>query len=154
MSVGVKLMSRVTFKRKPMPIYAGFRPLFKIGQILLVLDLASRGKCSSLIRLHLFAWVLKDEQRKEMLLNAVEKKIEIPSVWGIDPSVNFALQFAIAEGLIIKSGTSFKLAPKGMCFINNSNSYDLFYDETIFLKKIGLKITEKMIEAATNLWKE
>ncbi|PRI21068.1 hypothetical protein [Pectobacterium versatile] len=147
-------MSRVIFKRKPMPIYAGFRPLFKIGQILLVLDLASRGKCSSLIRLHLFAWVLKDEQRKEMLLNAVEKKIEIPSVWGIDPSVNFALQFAIAEGLIIKSGTSFKLAPKGMCFINNSNSYDLFYDETIFLKKIGLKITEKMIDAATNLWKE
>lgn len=147
-------MSRITFKRKPMPIYAGLRPLFKICQILLILDLASRGKNSSLIRLHLFVWVLKDEQRKEMLLKTVEEQLEIPSVWGIEPSVNFALQFAIAEGLIIKSGTSYKLVPKGMLFIKNSNSYDLFSDETIFLKKIGSKITEKMIDTATNLWKE
>ncbi|MCE0799489.1 hypothetical protein LVQ77_04110 [Buttiauxella sp. S04-F03] len=147
-------MSRITFKRKPMPIYAGFRPLFKICQILLILDLASRGKCSSLIRLHLFVWALKDEQRKEMLLKTVEEKLEIPSVWGVEPSVNFALQFAIAEGLIIKSGTSYKLAPKGMLFLRNSNSYDLFFDDTVFLKKIGLKITEKLIDSATNLWKE
>ncbi|ECP3875710.1 hypothetical protein FZQ45_25295, partial [Salmonella enterica] len=97
-------MSRITFKRKPMPIYAGFRPLFKICQILLILDLASRAKSSSLIRLHLFVWILKDDQRKEMLLNIVKEKLEIPIVWGIEPSVNFALQFAIAEGFIIKSG--------------------------------------------------
>ncbi|MCX8971907.1 hypothetical protein NLN91_22865, partial [Citrobacter portucalensis] len=106
-------MSRITFKRKPMPIYAGFRPLFKICQILLILDLASRAKSSSLIRLHLFAWILKDDQRKEMLLNIVKEKLEIPIVWGIEPSVNFALQFAIAEGFIIKSGVSYKLSPKG-----------------------------------------
>lgn len=146
-------MSRITFKRKPMPIYAGFRPLFKICQILLILDLASRGKCSSLIRLHLFVWILKDEQRKEMLLNIVKEKLEIPIVWGIEPSVNFALQFAIAEGFIIKSGVSYKLSPIGMHFLKNSNAYDLFSDETIFLKKIGSKITEKMVDTATNLWK-
>ncbi|CQD48590.1 hypothetical protein [Yersinia intermedia] len=146
-------MSRITFERKPMPIYAGFRPLFKICQILLILDLASRAKNSSLIRLHLFVWILKDEQRKEMLLKIVKEKLEIPSVWGIEPSVNFALQFAIAEGFIIKSGISYKLSPIGMLFIKNSNAYDLFFDETIFLKKIGSKITEKMVDTATNLWK-
>lgn len=146
-------MSRITFKRKPMPIYAGFRPLFKICQILLILDLASRAKSSSLIRLHLFVWILKDDQRKEMLLNIVKEKLEIPIVWGIEPSVNFALQFAIAEGFIIKSGVSYKLSPIGMHFLKNSNAYDLFSDETIFLNKIGLKITEKMVDTATNLWK-
>lgn len=154
MPIGVILMSRITFKRKPMPIYAGFRPLFKICQLLLILDLASRGKSSSLIRLHLFVWVLKDEQRKSMLLKTVENKLDIPSVWGVEPSVNFALQFAIAEGLVIKSGTSFKLAPKGMLFVKNSNAYELFIEETIFLKKIGSKITEAMVITATNLWKE
>ncbi|EHU4529457.1 hypothetical protein K1N90_000520 [Salmonella enterica] len=146
-------MSRITFKRKPMPIYAGFRPLFKICQILLILDLASRAKSSSLIRLHLFVWILKDDQRKEMLLNIVKEKLEIPIVWGIEPSVNFALQFAIAEGFIIKSGVSYKLSPVGMHFLKNSNAYDLFSDETIFLNKIGSKITEKMVDTATNLWK-
>ncbi|EGC2015671.1 hypothetical protein H8841_003536, partial [Salmonella enterica] len=144
-SFGVILMSRITFKRKPMPIYAGFRPLFKICQILLILDLASRAKSSSLIRLHLFVWILKDDQRKEMLLNIVKEKLEIPIVWGIEPSVNFALQFAIAEGFIIKSGVSYKLSPVGMHFLKNSNAYDLFSDETIFLNKIGSKITEKMV---------
>lgn len=147
-------MSRITFKRKPMPIYAGFRPLFKIVLILLILDLASRGKSSSLIRLHLFVWVLKDEQRQNMLLKTVEDKIDIPSVWGVEPSVNFALQFAIAEGLVQKNGTSFKISPKGILFMKDSNAYELFVDETVFLKKIGSKITETMIITATNLWKE
>ncbi|EPO0813378.1 TPA: hypothetical protein ACKRY9_000858 [Proteus mirabilis] len=154
MPIGDILMSMIKFKRKPMPIYASLRPLFKICQILLILDLASRGKCSSLIRLHLFVWVLKDEERKKMLLRSLEEKNNIPSVWGVEPSVNFSLQFALAEGLIFKAGTSFKLSPKGSEFIKTSRSCELLSNDSNFLKKIGLRVTEKMIEATTNLWKE
>ena len=67
------MMSKLTFHRKPMPLMAEHRPIYKITQLLLVLYLSSRGKKSSLIRLHLFSWVLKDEIRKKMLLESANQ---------------------------------------------------------------------------------
>ncbi|MBN0988826.1 hypothetical protein [Amphritea pacifica] len=145
-------MSKLTFHRKPMPLMAEHRPIYKITQLLLVLYLSSRGKKSSLIRLHLFSWVLKDEIRKKMLLESANQNQILFGVWGVDPAVNISLQYAEAEGLISKSGLSYKLTQDGAKYVSEIDSEMAFKDDYFFLQSIGSKITEGMVENIIREW--
>jgi len=145
-------MSKLTFHRKPMPLMAEHRPIYKITQLLLVLNISSRGQKSSLIRLHLFSWVLKDERRKKMLLESVNQNQILFGVWGGDPAVNISLQYAEAEGLISKSGLSFKLTQDGVKYVSGIDSEMVFKDDYLFLQSIGSKITEGMVENIIREW--
>lgn len=145
-------MSKLIFQRKPMPLMAEHRPIYKITQILLALYLASRGKKSSLIRLHLFSWVLKDDMRKDVLSNSVKCNKILFDVWGIDPAVNRSLQFAIAEGLIGRAGLSYKLTASGINYISQIDDQVAFGDDYHFLKSLGLKITEAMVQDIVREW--
>lgn len=146
------MMSKLTFHRKPMPLMAEHRPIYKITQLLLVLNISSRGKKSSLIRLHLLSWVLKDEIRKKMLLESVNQNQILFGVWGVDPAVNISLQYAEAEGLISKSGLSYKLTQDGAKYVSQIDSEMAFKDDYFFLKSIGSKITEGMVENIIREW--
>ena len=146
------MMSKLTFHRKPMPLMAEHRPIYKITQLLLVLYLSSRGKKSSLIRLHLFSWVLKDEIRKKMLLESANQNQILFGVWGVDPAVNISLQYAEAEGLISKSGLSYKLTQDGAKYVSEIDSDMAFKDDYFFLQSIGSKITEGMVENIIREW--
>lgn len=146
------MMSKLTFHRKPMPLMAEHRPIYKITQLLLVLYLSSRGKKSSLIRLHLFSWVLKDEIRKKMLLESANQNKILFGVWGVDPAVNISLQYAEAEGLISKSGLSYKLTQDGAKYVSEIDSEMAFKDDYFFLQSIGSKITEGMVENIIREW--
>lgn len=146
------MMSKLTFHRKPMPIMAEHRPIYKITQLLLVLYLSSRGKKSSLIRLHLFSWVLKDDIRKKMLLESANQNQILFGVWGVDPAVNISLQYAEAEGLISKSGLSYKLTQDGAKYVSEIDSEMAFKDDYFFLQLIGSKITEGMVENIIREW--
>ena len=146
------MMSKLTFHRKPMPLMAEHRPIYKITQLLLVLHLSSRGKKSSLIRLHLFSWVLKDEIRKKMLLESANQNKILFGVWGVDPAVNISLQYAEAEGLISKSGLSYKLTQDGTKYVSEIDSEMAFKDDYFFLQSIGSKITEGMVENIIREW--
>ncbi|GHA09861.1 hypothetical protein [Oceanisphaera arctica] len=146
------MMSKLTFHRKPMPLMVEHRPIYKITQLLLVLYLSSRGKKSSLIRLHLFSWVLKDEIRKKMLLESANQNQILFGVWGVDPAVNISLQYAEAEGLISKSGLSYKLTQDGAKYVSEIDSEMAFKDDYFFLQSIGSKITEGMVENIIKEW--
>lgn len=146
------MMSKLTFHRKPMPIMAEHRPIYKITQLLLVLHLSSRGKKSSLIRLHLFSWALKDERRKMMLLESANQNKILFGVWGVDPAVNISLQYAEAEGLINKSGLSYKLTQYGTEYASKINSELAFKDDYFFLESLDLKITEGMVDNIVGEW--
>jgi hypothetical protein len=146
------MMSKLTFHRKPMPILAEHRPLYKITQVLLILYLASRGKKSSLIRLHLISWVLKDERRKTILLESVRENKILFGVWGVDPAVNFSLQFAIAEGLIKSNGPSYELTIKGTGFIAKIGEDDFLKKDYKFLVSLELKVTEAMVQKIVGEW--
>jgi hypothetical protein len=145
-------MSKVTFHRKPMPLMAEHRPIYKITQILLVLHLASRGKKSSLIRLHLFSWVLKDERRKEILTESVKYDKILFGVWGVDPAVNISLQYAEAEELIEKAGLSYRLTQRGAEYASKIDAGMAFRDDYLFLQSLGLKITEGMVQNIVGEW--
>lgn len=153
MSSGNIAMSKLHFERKAMPVFPDHRPLYKICQILLILDLCSAGNKSSLIRLHLFNWALKDLKRMEMLILSAKTKIISFGVWGMDPALNMALNMAVAEGLINKTLTGYGLSVKGKDFIRQGDIKNLFSVDCQSLNLIGKKITEKMVKDVANRWK-
>jgi hypothetical protein len=135
-----------------MPIYAEHRPLYKVAQILLVLEFASRGGKSSILKLQLFNWALKEKSRlKELEMAAETGKLNI-SVWGIDPTLNAAIQFAISEGLIKQEASNVLITGKGKDYIDSVVKENILPTERTFYTKIKKKITEGMISEVANSW--
>jgi len=146
-------MAHLHFKRRPSPVMAEHRPLYKIGQLLLILHIASRGGRSRLPRLHLFNWALKDEGRRNQLMLAVKRKVLGVAAWGFDPALAIAIRFAIAEGLIDENTTGYGLSDAGSVFARELvRDQDVFALEKKFLKDVGKDITEAMVEAVASGW--
>ena len=153
MTNAVEERNRLRFERRPSPVLAEHRPMYKIGLVLLVLCLASRGGKSSLPRLQLFNWAMKSATRQKQLLLAVgEKVLQVPA-WGFDPALAIAVRFAIAEGLIIENTTGYEISEAGEFFVNKIlKDTDLFGRERSFLSAVGKGLTEGMVEATASGW--
>ena len=119
---------------------------------MLILKFASRGKRSSLIKLHLLNWVLKEEKRKRVLLETIGDGKIVFQVWGVDPALNFALQYCIAEKLVLRRSGVFELSDKGDKFLQNIPETDLYEPDLKFLKDLSIKVTEKIVDAIVKEW--
>jgi hypothetical protein len=147
-------MSKLNFLRKRMPVLPEYRPMYKIGMVLLILQMCSIGGKSSLIRLHLFNWALKDSRRIMILEQSIKVKELLIGVWGVDPALNMALGYAISEKLISKMDNgSYSITPKGKVFVSKPEVIKLFNHEIKSLKLIGKSITESMITKIAQRWK-
>ena len=135
-----------------MPIFAEYRPLYKVVQLLLILSICSRGGKSSIIRLQLFNWTLKSEHRQQRLLEVSQNGVLEIEVWGLDPALNAAIQFAIGERLVKQSESTISIEDKGKEFLNNVLEDDLVLEELEFLNSIGKKITEGMVSKISESW--
>jgi hypothetical protein len=144
---------RLRFERRPSPVLAEHRPMYKIGQVLLILAIASRGNKSSLPRLQLFNWALKSAERQALLLKAVEKKeLQVPA-WGFDPALAIAVRIAIAEGLVAENSTGYEITGAGEFFVKEIlKDADLFGPERSFLSSLGKGLTERMVEETAGGW--
>lgn len=146
-------MSKIQFTRKKSSVLVDLRPMYKISLILLILKINCIGGKSSLLKLHLFNWALLDNKRIKMLrLSADENDIKL-GFWGIDPSLNMALNYSISEKLVTKMPNgSYKITNHGSDFISNSDLINLFDEASTELNSISKKITEKMIADSTKRW--
>lgn len=144
---------RLRFVRRPSPVLIEHRPLYKITQLLLVLQMSSRGGKSTLPRLHLFNWALKNTDRIQKLVDAAEAKVLNMTAWGFDPALAIAIRFAVAENLIKATSTGYQITEKGQAFISEViKDTDVFASERKLLTKIGKEITEGMVEKVAKEW--
>lgn len=127
--------------------------MYKIGQVLLILSLASRGGKSSLPRLQLFNWAMKSAKRQQQLVLAVgEKALHVPA-WGFDPALAIAIRLAIAERLVAENSTGYEITQAGEFFVKEIlKDSDLFGRERSFLSSVGKGLTEGMVEATASGW--
>lgn len=151
--VEVETRNRLRFERRPSPVLAEHRPMYKIGQVLLILSLASRGGRSSLPRLQLFNWAMKSAKRQQQLILAVgEKVLQVPA-WGFDPALAIAVRLAIAEDLVAENSTGYVISTAGELFVKEIlKDTDLFGRERSFLSAVGKGLTEGMVEATASGW--
>jgi hypothetical protein len=133
-------INKISFRKKPIPIPAEYRPMYQIAIIIMVLYYCCRGNSSSLLKLHLLSWSLFSSKNMDFLYNYLRSNYAGKKpVWNIDPALNRALTLAIADGLCeITSSKKYKLTQKGQKFIDVLNSDKELLDfEKDYLKKIG-----------------
>ena len=145
-------MSSLRFTIKPAPVFPEHRPLYKIAQLVLILQVSSRGSKSSLARLQLFNWALKRKDRGQVLAAAADSGQLSVTGWGFDPAVPIALRFAIADGLIDDVSTGYSLTTVGESFARAVTSAGLMADDLALLQQIAKKITEGMVNDVAKRW--
>jgi len=143
-------IKRFTFNIEPMAIPAELRPMHKIGLILLFLRLNSSASTSSILKIQFLNWVLKIKDLKAQLINETDGKEStyLLKVVHLDPAVNRAVQYAIAENLISLQKTGkIKLTDLGLNIADKIIiNEDLFLDEKDYLKKLGKRVSDVQIK--------
>jgi hypothetical protein len=150
------LIKKLSFTKRPIPLPAEYRPMYKIAIIVLVLKLCCRGESSNLLKLHLFSWALTSEKNMKELRDYVTSNFKTDfSIWGIEPALNRALQLAVAENICeIVNGKNYKLTEKGTRFYEMIKAdNELFEKEKSFLAFMGKShITDNRITSMTQKW--
>lgn len=148
-------VTKLRFHRRPSPVLPEHRPMYKIGQVLLVLQIASHGGKSRLARLHLLNWALKRPERQMQLIAASQSKRLAVEAWGFDPALAIAIRFAISEGLIEETSTGYGISESGRDFVQLlTKNVDVFVTEKNFLEQIGKKVTEAMVDEVASGWEK
>lgn len=149
-------IKKLSFLKRPIPIPAEYRPMYKIATVVLILKLCCRGERANLLKLHLFSWALSSEKNMDQLKTYITSNFQTDmSVWGIEPALNRGLQLAVADGICeIIDGKSYKLTAKGLKFYDMlKEDKELFNIEKEFLGFIGkTQITDSRITAMTKQW--
>jgi len=146
-------MSKLAFNVRPTPVLPEHRRMYKISQILLILELSSRGGKSTLPRLQLFNWALKSRDRQERLATAAKIQSLNVQAWGFDPALSIALRFADAEMLVNSVPTGYQITDRGKLFVEDiEKDPELLLQEKKVLRRIGKGVTEGMVDAVAKGW--
>lgn len=143
-----ELNTPFVFNERPESIPGDLRPMWRIGLLLLMLYMASRGSKSSFGRLHVLNWALRSDEGRDALLGILEGRL-FPGtvVVRIEPSLNRAVDFAHGEGLLKKvGGDRIELTSPGEAEAKRMLEQDeLFTSEREYLEQVGKKLTEKLV---------
>ena len=135
------------FRRRPMAIAAELRPDWKIGALLLILHLSSRGGKSSLRRLHILNWALRSVKNRAEFEQVREHQQALFSFqFRFEPALGRAINLAVGEKLVEwVGGNRLQITVKGKRWVT-----DILKDESVmqeerdFLSRIGKSITEPL----------
>ena len=147
---------RITFSKKPISIPPEYRPSYTIGLIVLILKICCQSSKSSLLKLHLINWALKSDENKNSLKKFVlSNYTESSKTWGIEPSLNRALNYSVHEGICSITDGKYQLEEKGEVFYQKIIEDPEYLNEEIdFLKFLGKrKITDNRIDSIYKKWK-
>ncbi len=147
---------KITFSKKPISIPPEYRPSYSIGLIVLILKICCQNSKSSLLKLHLINWALKSEENRESLRSFVlSNYTESSKTWGIEPSLNRALNYSVHEGVCLIVKGKYQLQEKGEELYQKIISNKEFLNEEIdFLNFLGKrKITDNRIDSIYKKWK-
>jgi hypothetical protein len=139
-------IDRLTFSHRPQPLPASLRPLYRIALITLVLKTNCQRNTASMLKLQFFNWLLKSSSLQEV----IEDRLTHQSVFTLelihlDPMVNLALKYAIADKLIsITNNSKYKLTEKGSGFADRilQDGQSVLDGEREFLVRIGKRVSE------------
>ena len=141
-----------SFKKRPTPLPGELRATWGIA-ILLTIVFHSRGKKTSLQRLHVVNWAVRSDTNRGQFLAALKgTSRNFNFVPRVEPSLNRAIELAAAENLVvIDHGRNLLLTKKGLAAAEELDSgNDAFVAEKAFLRAIKSAATEKKIEELLN----
>jgi hypothetical protein len=142
-------IKHLSFNKRDISIPADYRPLYKIGHIILILFLACRSNKATLMKLHFLCWSIKSDSNLLLVQQWINNNFRNDyHIWGVEPTVNRALMYAVAEGYIALSEGNYGLTDIGIDLYKLiKKDKDLYVKEKAFLETIGKNgISEQKIK--------
>lgn len=139
-------INKLTFSPRPQPLPASLRPLYRIALITLVLKTNCQSNTASMLKLQFFNWLLKSSSLQEVIEDLLtHKSVFTRELIHLDPMVNLALKYAIADNLIsVTNNSKYKLTIKGNEFADRilQDEQPTLSDERELLVRIGKQVSE------------
>ena len=135
------------FKKRPLDLPGDLRPNWRVPILLMMLRLCCRGGKSSLFKLHMLNWTMREQGRQEALLAALSDPSQYDRIqMQVEPSFIQAVQFAVGEGLLERLENSrVKITDAGTKLAKEIEKTECIIIEKSFLKSVGLKLTEDWV---------
>ena len=149
------MIKHISFAKKPIPIPAEYRPAYKMAQLIFILKLSCASNKASLLKLHLLSWSIKSEKNRDELTSLIHNNYNGNlKTWGVEPAVNRALLYCVAENLCSLEKGKYLLTSKGNEFFNLlDKSKTVLEKEKAFLQFLGKrKVTDSRIIALSKKW--
>ncbi|MCA9026717.1 MAG: hypothetical protein KDA86_16030 [Planctomycetaceae bacterium] len=153
-----------TFVRRPVPMPCDVRPVWRMHVLVLLLN-QCRGAKAGFEQIHVLNWAIRSPETRTAFLQFIHgKRAPNDIIVRYDPSLNRAVQFAFAEGLVVhhetepsliedkdeKRGRAYRviLTDRGHKLVAEIKAMDdCFTTEKQFLKEIGAKISQKQVKS-------
>ena len=136
----------LTFSPRPQSLPASLRPLYRIALITLVLKTNCQSNTASMLKLQFFNWLLKSSSLQELIEDRlIHQSVFTLELIHLDPMVNLALKYAIADNLIsVTNNSKYKLTEKGNGFADRilQDEQSVLDEEREFLVRIGKRVSE------------
>ena len=102
----------VIFEAKPDAIPYNYRISYKISIICLLIHSCCGRRGCSLIKMHIIGSALSDNRFKQKLKKFLNSHLQYNLIVRFDPALNRALEYAIADEMIVQQGNGTYLGQK------------------------------------------
>lgn len=148
-------INSIDFTCRPESVPYNYRISYKVAQICLILySTVKKGGCS-FVKIQMIATALTSSFDMLQLSNFISGELPDYSLVRFDPAVNYAIQFAVIEGLLYRQKDGkYKLTSKGKEYCRQiMNDKSLLVSEKKNLQELGDRVLEKNIEKLIDRWK-
>ena len=145
----------LVFKPRPKSVPGDLRISWRLPITLLTLHYC-RAKRASFVKLHLLNGALRSALARRRLVEYLDGHITVDScTFRVEPAFSRNLDLLVGKGLgewsIASGRLSVQLSPQAVAMANAINAQqDLFMDEREFLRTVGRKVTEQIVQNIVN----
>jgi len=146
-----------SFQKRPNPLSPQYRVIWGLSILVLILEVGSNRKSSSIKRLHLLNWAIKSDENQQQMSKLIENRSSIVSEFiKYDPAFTRAIEYAIADELVEMKNNK---KNKPLCLIEKGTKLvkeiiavkSCLEDEKTFLRQKGKLITNELAESLFKL---
>ena len=145
----------IVFDAKPDAIPFNYRISYKVSLICMIIKVCCGRRGFSLVKMHMIATAVSDREYEEKLKRYLQTQIPGTFVIRFEPSLNRALEYALADGFIAQqvNGT-YKLIDRGKVLVKEIQNDDtIFRYEKKVLEEIQCDLTEEKIKSLMEGWR-
>lgn len=136
----------ISFVQRPSPVPHTWRPMWRVGLLVLVMYLVEKGKGTSFLKLAIINWGLRSPEATLRWLNNSSGPSEAPIRY--EPNFMRALDVGVGEGLLTKDKNGkLHLTQAGLELAVTISQSDVYRRERAILEQLG-NVSENRVRQA------
>ncbi|MFD2046611.1 hypothetical protein ACFSTA_20330 [Ornithinibacillus salinisoli] len=144
----------ILFNPKPDAVPYSYRISYKLAQICLILDMCCGRSGASLLKIHMISVGLSTIEDMKLLKEFAFGEQSNYTVVRLDPAVNHAVRYALAEELLIQQKNGlFRLLKRGKIYSKKIKDNQLLGKEIEYLSILSTNLSEDKIKTLTSFWR-